>query len=581
MNTIYNKLIKAVAAFSLVVALFSMIGCEKGLLDTLPRTQVLTANMWNTDNLTDLGVNGVYQALKLGETLYKYDQYVTLQPRDNQVLLNGTATSSSGLFSSEWQSLYEGVHAANNAIWGITNVSPSATEKKQRYLAEVKFLRAFFYYRLNQLYKGVPIYLEPIAWDNVLRERNTEQEVWDQILADLNDCIAESNLPDRYNAGNVNYGRITKSAAYALRGKVYMYLQRWENAIADFQTVQNFGHSLFANYANLFKGSNEQSPEVIFSIQNMALAGYGSDYQFVFGSRSAFGSNWNTILVHPDAVDRYENVDGTKFNWDNILPGYTAMTAAQREVFFLRNNLTDAERASAAARGADMSRYLPTGNEARLQSAFSNRDPRLATNVILPYSTFVGNNAGVDQQFTMRWPFRAEFGNTFDLRTDIPARFYYLPRKFVYEGANPGIPDRSNGAYDYIVIRFADVLLLLAEALNELQGRTMEAAAKVNEVRARAGVAAIAVSSSQTEMRQRIRDERRRELMCEGIIFFDEMRWKTWRETSFYTGNGIKQAFGRIDAPYNWVGDHIYTWPIPRTEIQRNPNLEQNEGWLD
>ncbi len=580
MNTIY-KWRNISVTFFMALALFCMISCEKGLLDTLPRTQVLTANMWNTDNLTDQGVNGVYQALKLGQTLYKYDQYVTLQPRDNQVLLNGTATSSSGIFSSEWQSLYEGVHTANNAIWGITNVSPSAVEKKQRYLAEVKFLRAFFYYRLNQLYKGVPIYLEPIAWDNVLRSRNTEQEVWDQILTDLNECIAEATLPDRYNAGNANYGRITKSAAYALRGKVYMYLQRWQDAIADFQTVQNLGHTLFPNYANLFKGSNEQSPEVIFSIQNMALVGYGSDYQFVFGSRSAFGSNWNTILVHPDAVDRYENIDGTAFRWESIFPGYNNMSAAQREVFFLRDNLTAAERASATNRGADMSRYLPVGNEARLQQAFVNRDPRLASNVILPFSTFIGNNAGVDQRFTMRWPYRAEFGTTFDLRTDIPAKFFYLPRKFVYEGANPGIPDRSNGAYDYIVIRFADILLLWAEALNELPGRTSEAIAKVNEVRARAGVATLAVSSDQVATRQRIRDERRRELICEGVIFFDEMRWKTWKETSFYSRNGIKEVFGRLDAPYSWVGDHLYTWPIPRTEIQRNPNLQQNEGWID
>ncbi|WDF69326.1 RagB/SusD family nutrient uptake outer membrane protein [Sphingobacterium oryzagri] len=580
MNTIY-KWRNISVTFFMALALFCMISCEKGLLDTLPRTQVLTANMWNTDNLTDQGVNGVYQALKLGQTLYKYDQYVTLQPRDNQVLLNGTATSSSGIFSSEWQSLYEGVHTANNAIWGITNVSPSAVEKKQRYLAEVKFLRAFFYYRLNQLYKGVPIYLEPIAWDNVLHSRNTEQEVWDQILTDLNECIAEATLPDRYNAGNANYGRVTKSAAYALRGKVYMYLQRWQDAITDFQAVQNLGHTLFPNYANLFKGSNEQSPEVIFSIQNMALVGYGSDYQFVFGSRSAFGSNWNTILVHPDAVDRYENIDGTAFRWESIFPGYNNMSAAQREVFFLRDNLTAAERASATNRGADMSRYLPVGNEARLQQAFVNRDPRLASNVILPFSTFIGNNAGVDQRFTMRWPYRAEFGTTFDLRTDIPAKFFYLPRKFVYEGANPGIPDRSNGAYDYIVIRFADILLLWAEALNELPGRTSEAIAKVNEVRARAGVATLAVSSDQVATRQRIRDERRRELICEGVIFFDEMRWKTWKETSFYTRNGIKEVFGRLDAPYSWVGDHLYTWPIPRTEIQRNPNLQQNEGWID
>src|SRR5690606_33852889 len=159
-----------------------------------------------------------------------------------------------------WQSLYEGVHRSNNAIYGITNVSPVGAEKKARLTAEVKFLRAYYYYRLNQLYKGVPIYTEPIEWDKVDKPRNTEQEVWSFIIKDLTDCINEAQLPNRYDKGNANFGRVTKSAAYALRGKVYMYTKEWAKAIADFEQVKNLGHSLFSNYASLFKGDNEQSP---------------------------------------------------------------------------------------------------------------------------------------------------------------------------------------------------------------------------------------------------------------------------------------------------------------------------------
>jgi hypothetical protein len=90
--------------------------------------------------------------------------------------MNATATSSSGIFSSTWQNLYEGVHRANNAIYGITNVSPIGEDKKARLMAEMKFLRAYYYYRLNELYRGVPIYTEPIEWDKVDKPRNTEQE---------------------------------------------------------------------------------------------------------------------------------------------------------------------------------------------------------------------------------------------------------------------------------------------------------------------------------------------------------------------------------------------------------------------
>lgn len=552
--------------------------CDKNLLDTVPKTQVLTNNMWLTDNLTDQGVNGVYAALRLGQMLYKYDSYSTLQGRDNSTLMNGTATASSGLFSSEWQNLYEGVQRANDAIHGITTISPTEENKKARLVAEVKFLRAFFYYRLNQLYKGVPIYSEPIEWNKVDKPRNTEKEVWDFIVHDLTAAINEPNLVDRYNTGDANYGHISRSAAYALRGKVYMYTKEWDKAIADFQKVKDLGHTLFADYKNLFVGANEQSPEIIFSIQNMPLSGYGSDYQFTFGSRSAFGSNWNTFLVHPDAVDLYQNADGTKFNWDTYIPGFNALPAAKREVYFLRNNLTETEISNLKSRGIDMSVYLPTGNEERLKSAYANRDPRLQTNVILPYSTFIGNNNGVNQEFTSRWPYRQEFGGVFDLRTDITAKMYYYPRKFVYTGAIPGIPDRSSGAYDYIVIRYADILLLWAEALNE-QTKSDLAIDKVNEVRTRAGVKELAKGLAQDVVRKEIRDERRRELFAEGVTFFDEMRWGTLKDLAFYAGNGIKEAWGVVSSPYSWVGDHLYTWPIPQVERERNTSLTQNPGW--
>lgn len=573
--TFWNKKLMLVA--SLATAL-SVSSCDKDLLDTVPKTQVLTNNMWLTDNLTDQGVTGVYQNLRNGQMLYEYDTYVTLQGRDNSVLMNGTATASSGIFSSEWQNLYEGIHRANDAVYGLTNISPTEEVKKSRLLAEVKFLRAFYYYRLNQLYQGVPIYTEPIEWNKVDKPRNTEDEVWNLIVQDLTDCINETNLPNRYEATNANFGRISKSAAYALRGKVYMYRKEWQKAIDDFQKVKDLGHTLFVNYENLFKGENEKSPEIIFSIQNIALPGYGSNYQFRFGSRSAFGSNWNTFLVHPDAVDRYQKKDGSPFNWNDYIPGYNAMDPVKREVFFLRNNLTATEIANMTKKGLDMSLYLSTSNEQRVMAAYVDRDPRLSSNVILPYSTFVGANGATDQVFTARWPYRQEFGGVFDLRTDIVPNFYYYPRKFVYTGANPGIPNREAGAYDYIVIRYADILLLWAEALNELH-KLGEAVIKANEVRTRANVQPISLGIGEDDLRKEIRDERRRELMCEGVIYFDELRWKTLKETSFYAGNGIKEVWGRVNSPYTWGGDHLFTWPVPQLERERNTNLTQNPGW--
>jgi hypothetical protein len=280
-----------------------------------------------------------------------------------------------------------------------------------------------------------------------------------------------------------------------------MYLERWDDAIADFENVKTSGHALFTTgsnaYFQLFKQANEQSDEMIFSIQNIGQSGYGSSVTKFCGTRSTFGSDWNTFLVSPDVVDLYENADGSKFEWDLVLPGYSSMTPAQREVFFLRDGLTDAEKTAAATRGADMTQYLPVGNEARILAAYQNRDPRLAANVITPYSSYKGSMAGADVNTVSRWPFRNQNSPVFDLQTDTRNFFFYLHRKFVPEGTSE-TPDRAYGPIDYPVIRYADVLLLWAEALNE--NEELDAAIeKVNEVRARAGVGLLNSSVATTE----------------------------------------------------------------------------------
>lgn len=474
----------------------------------------------------------------------------------------------------------------NDAIANIKTISPSSDVKKSKYIAEMKFLRAYFYFRLNQLFKGVPIYLEPRDQKDLLRPRNTEAEVWTQVLTDLTDAINEPNLPLKYASTDANFGHATKGAAYALRGKAYIYQNNWTSAIADFKSVKDAGYALFSgNYRNLFLEANEKSDECIFSIQYLPVDGYGSNTQFFCGTRSSFGSCWNTYVVSPYLVDNYENKDGSPFNWDSYIPGYSSKTNAQREAYFLRDNLTDAEKAAAAARGADMSVYLQTGNEARIAAVYANRDPRLTANVITPYSTYLGRNInGVDQTFTMRWPVRNELPPTLDLLTDTRTYMYYLHRKFVYTGSTQ-LPNRTSGGIDFPIMRYAEVLLLWAEALNE-SGNTNDAVALVNQIRARAGVGLLNSSAAttvagQADLRKRIRHERLVEFPNEGISFFDEMRWKTWKEDVFFTGNGIRQVWGSVTVPYIWLGDQLYNWPIPLTERQNNPSLTQNPGWID
>ena len=261
------------------------------------------------------------------------------------------------------------------------------------------------------------------------------------------------------------------------------------------------------------------------------------------------------------------------------------MDQAKRSVYFLRDGMTDAEKAKMAEDGADLSKYLADGNEARIRTAYESRDPRLMATIITPYAEYFGANGATAYTYTLRWPYRGfDTADPFDLKTDTNNRYYYLFRKFVAEGASE-IPNREYSPIDIPIIRYADVVLSLAECLNE-QGKTDEAIEWVNKVRARAGVALLNSNqytqvSGQDNMRERIRNERRWEFAGEGVNFFDEMRWKTWHETKFKSGAGLKQIWGSMQASYTWGGDYLYNWAIPKSEIQMNTNLTQNNGWID
>ena len=579
--------------FILFAAITLLSGCNNDLLDTNPYDSIGSGNMWNSENLADMGVNGVYSTLRydyVGLNRWYFDQYsFTGMNRGQASLVSGNVTSGNGLFKNYWKQHYEGVHRANDAIKNLKERAPLTPEKKGRLVAECKFLRAYFYFNLNSVFKGVPVYLEPVEVDKANRGRETEAKVWEVIINDLNDCINETNLPDTYAKGNANMGRATKAAAYALRGKAYMWMKEYDKAEADLRKVGELGPQLYqGEYKRLFKEENEQDPEMIFSVQNIGISGFGSNTQKNCGTRVSFGSCWNNYLPHRDFVESFENSDGSAFSWDDYLPGYSAMSPEARMVFFLRDGLSEKEIETLTNRGADMSKYLPEGNEARIKQVYENRDPRLAATVITPYSEYLGAVGTAENTYTLRWPYRGfDTKAPFDLKTDTNSKFYYLWRKWVYEGSNE-TPNRQYGPIDQPLIRYADVVLMLAEAINE-QRFDKEAIDLVNSVRERAGVIALqngdgtlpTFVSGQDNLRERIRNERRWELALEGINLFDEMRWGTWKEVKFHEGNGIQEIWGTNNASYSWRGDYLYNWPIPRTEREMNENLEQNDGWID
>lgn len=585
----------SIITFGSILMLF-VYACSADFLDTKPANVISTAGVWDNAELAVQVVNGVYNALRADYAtnsgndgdLHFYDYRSSIMDMDRNWIwhtptLFGVATPSSTEFLSAWKRYYELIHRANDVIANIKKTPDMSDGKKAQYIAECKFLRAYNYYRMNILWKGVPLYLEPVTAEECIKGRSTEQEIWDAVLVDLTACVEEPNLPVKYAASSSDYGRITKAAAYSLRGKTYLWLKQYDKAEDDFRAITKMGYSLFGDYKALFKEANERCDEMIFTIPCIENpSGYGSVFNWAFGNRTTSGSGWNNYLPNPAFIDSYECADGKPFDWDDYLPGYSTMTPRKRSVFFLRDNLTDGEIKIMRSYGADMEQYIPNGNEARIKAAYANRDPRLAMNVITPYSTYLGGVTGSAISYTLRWPYRgSDDAEPYDIRTDTNDKFYYLIRKFVYEGMEHTIMERS--PIDIPLIRYADVLLNLAEALTE-QGKWEEAIPYVNNVRVRVGAQALNSNNYTTvksldDMRQRIRKERYWELAFEEYMFFDELRWGIWKEKKFYEGNGLMEIWGNTTYSYLWGGNYLWKWAIPASEMEKNSNLVQNDGW--
>jgi hypothetical protein len=646
--------------YSLFLVAFCGLQACTDILDTAPYNQVASNNMWTNSALTNQGVAGVYESMRKWGVYGAQTYGINVAPFEclgmtgeayrSIPYLNGTAGSGDAFFSTMWRTLYEGVHRSNDGIFHLSKPGGGGVddETRTRLLAECKFMRAYYYTRLNELYGrygvGVPLYTEPLASvDECTKGQSPESEIWAQIVQDLTDCINEPNFPNRYQ----ETGRASKGAAYALRGRAYLMQGARYNynnttgvvesttidkpllqkAVDDFAKVKDCGYDLFQKgYKALFTEENEGCIEMIFSLQNISKPGYGSNMQHSAGTRSSGDKNGQTgfsqYSVSPAMVDLYEYKDGSVFDWETIIPGYFATPEKDRLVYFLRDKeasgspIVSANMAtlinnklnslSAAARD----KYLPEGNEARLQQAWKNRDPRFAANLIVPYGDeYLGADADRFKEgdsnpvpYVFRWPVGASnqsvkaqialgISAPYDLRQDGTgeAEFAYRHRKFIMEGYECDY--KENQAIDEPILRYAYVLLMWAEALTHLDqlDNVSGAASKVNLIRDRKSVEMPHYTfSDKNDALNKIRNESRRELINESVNFYEELRWGTLRQTKYsaymgyepaaHTCNGM-QSNGNGTVKWSTTNDYSI-FPVPSAEVEKNPNLKKTPGWI-
>lgn len=570
---------------TMLLAAMTFTGCYD--LETYPGDKVNEGTFYKTGDHAHQGLMGIYGMLRLneaygyqfcfdhlGDIAYGYNYYM---------MFLATYTDRDGTIQAHWQTFYDGIHRVNTFIRSVKGMRGIITDEQvNEYVAEAKFLRAMFYFSLTGLFGGVPYYDESTnvneEFMNLKQPRSSLEEVRAHILEDLDEAI--KYLPVEHAASE--YGRATKGAAYALRGKVHLYDKEWQSAINDFEEIvynksNNYGYALDDDYARVFKLYNgAKSPETVFSIQNKSGVGteYGMQIQALMGCRGAYGSCWNNTVPSTQLVDMYEFKDGRPFNWDEIFPGYNAMTPEQRK-----------ELLSVEMDGSGTIVGLREADTAKILSAYTCRDPRLMATVIVPYSHYMGNigrTTNVDLIFALDHNLVGNAnGGTIQNNAGWVS---YLYRKFVTEGDQGGaISNRLHTPFAFPLIRFADVLLMLSEAYNEA-GQLDKAVTEFNKVRARVGMPGLnsgpawMVVSNKEQMAERIRKERAVEFAGEGLRFSDLRRWGY--EIAHKTLNNVDAV--------NIYGEPIYThlfterdmlWPIPGVERERNKELTQNPGW--
>jgi starch-binding outer membrane protein, SusD/RagB family len=274
-------LIKQGLTASLLFILLVAAGCSKKL-DITPETFVSPEDLYKDEQGAIAGVTGIYRkVLELNNGDYYFvgivgtDEGKTTsfvptwggywQHYDGINSYNGLLSAQNQLVQGAWNSLYKGVVNANNAIKYIPS-STASQAIKDRLLAESKFLRAVFYFKLVQLWGAVPLPTEEedaLANANGGKPRSSEDDVYALIISDLN--FAAANLRAK---GSADVGHASKEAAQTLLGKVYLTRKDYANAKATLQPLMSLTNvALMDNYADLFIEKNENNIESLFEIQ--------------------------------------------------------------------------------------------------------------------------------------------------------------------------------------------------------------------------------------------------------------------------------------------------------------------------
>ncbi|HEY0271850.1 MAG TPA: RagB/SusD family nutrient uptake outer membrane protein [Chitinophaga sp.] len=276
---------KKILLYTLLLA--GLVSCKK-FLEEKPTSIMTAENFYKTEADANAAVVGAYDELNNQTDVYYRGVYLLAElPTDNAECGQGVANAyifalkdySFGPVNDRietlWTGIYKGIANANVAIDKIPGIAMDET-KRNRLVAEARFVRALLYFNLVRLFGPVPLVVhQTTGLDSVNLPRASQDAVYSQIISDLKD--GELHLDSASTAAN--NGRPTRFAASGLLSKVYLTLHDYANARSEAQRVLNnaqFG--LLPNYADIFAPTNRFNKEVLFGIQNKGNTGTGNGF---------------------------------------------------------------------------------------------------------------------------------------------------------------------------------------------------------------------------------------------------------------------------------------------------------------
>ncbi len=511
-------------------------GCNEDQLELSNPNTVAEPDFFQTDADFRLAVNGMYHPITAvlfwGRVIHTgallrsdafnivpFQQNTTMSTLEGQP---GIARWSSDMFPQ----LYQTIFRANTIIEKLNEENVPNENARNEILGQAYFMRAFANWYLAQLWGNVPLVLKtPTTTEEFFPLPSTQDGINAAVIEDLTE--AANRLPDSWP--DTEKGRPTAGSALALRGKTHLYMKNYPLAINDLRAVTtDFSYALLpANrYEENFTTVNENNVESVFELQYLGqdnfiwgtdIPGTGTQGHYLIDYAPPELSPDNGHFINPHILQVFED------NGDTV-----------------RRNATIAfDYPGATGYGG-----LPFTEDfaADINVANTITDPM--------------GNVGVPALFTKKYA-----GFEEGIREEIPVLGQTI-------GNN------------WRIIRYSDVLLMLAEALNENMA-TAEAIPFINQVRERAQITPLSLTLNKTQVEQAIIDERIMELTGEGHRFFDLVRWEIADEVlgsdSTIAGGRHPKSLAGPTAVFTVGQDELLWIPVP--ELAANPNLRPNPGY--